>query len=98
MFWPYQHTVFLNQRGENMGGFSKSNLKELAAAVGLDEAQFDDCVDDGRYSTEVRVDNQEAADRQVTSTPVFFINGEMVRGAVPFEEFQRLIQAALARQ
>ena len=32
----------------------------------------------------------------VDSTPTFFINGEIVRGAESMEEFKKLIDAALA--
>lgn len=98
MFWPYLETIFLNQRGENLGAFSKSNLKNFAVAISLDEEQFNDCFDSGRYTTEVRADNLQAEERGVTSTPIFFINGEPIRGAIPFEEFDRLIQAQLAQQ
>ncbi len=34
-------------------------------------------------------------DYKVNSTPTFFINGEKVEGAQPFEEFEKVIEAAL---
>ena len=45
----------------------------------------------------IEADKTEAAAIQVTGTPAFFVNGRYLRGAKPFKEFEKLINAELAR-
>ena len=70
-------------------------LKEYASELGLDTATFDDCLDTGKNTAEVQSDYQEGASYGVSGTPGFFINGQQVTGAQPFEVFQQIIDAAL---
>ena len=94
-FWQYHDTLFLNQKGENQGTFSDAVLKQFAANLGLDQAAFNNCLDSGKYRDAIQTDRAEAAARNVTTTPTFFVNGQEVRGALPFEQFQPYIEAAL---
>ncbi len=94
-FWEYHDVIFNNQAGENRGAFSKDNLKRFAKGIVDDEAAFNLCLDSGRYAERVRQVKQEGIQRGVTSTPSFFINGKLVKGAQPFASFQAQILAAL---
>lgn len=94
-FWPYHDTLFLNQRGENSGAFSDQNLKAFAAALGLDEQAFNDCLDSDRFREVVGAEVSESEERAVRSTPTLFVNGEKIEGAVPFERLQPIIEAEL---
>jgi len=71
-------------------------LKGYASDVGLDTAAFNECLDSGKYTSEVQKDAQDGASYGVGGTPAFFINGQQVSGAQPFEVFQQVIDAALA--
>jgi len=95
-FWPYHDTLFANQRGENQGAFRDDTLQAFAAALGLDEAAFNACLDSGRYRDEVQAETAAGQERGVRSTPTLFINGEKVEGAIPFDQLQPMIEAALA--
>jgi len=53
MFWAYHDTIFLNHEGENVGTYSDPALKNYATALGLDQDQFDDCLDSREYRTNV---------------------------------------------
>jgi len=94
-FWEYHDVVFNNQAGENRGAFSKDNLKRFAKGVVDDEVAFNTCLDSERYAERVRQVKQEGIQRGVTSTPSFFINGKLLKGAQPFSAFQAQILAAL---
>lgn len=94
-FWPYHDTLFLNQRGENSGAFSDQNLKAFAAALGLDDQAYNDCLDSGSYREDIDADVSESEERAVRSTPTLFINGEKIEGAVPFGQLQSIIEAEL---
>jgi protein-disulfide isomerase len=95
-FWPFHDTVYANQNGENLGTFSKANLKTIAQAVGLDMAQFNQCFDGGEKLPEVNRYKTEAVQLGVNSTPTFFINGQEVKGAQPASSFDAIIDQALA--
>lgn len=96
-FWDYHDKLFASQAGENRGAFSKSNLKRFAQELGLDQSLFDQCLDRDETQDRVRRDTEEAQRRQVRSTPTFYMNGEMILGALPFETFKATLDRQLAR-
>lgn len=96
LFWEYSNILFANQIGENVGSFSSVRLEAMADIIGLN-ADFAQCVREGRYQDLVDADFQAAQDAGVNSTPSFLINGELVTGALPFEAFQSYIEQALLR-
>lgn len=95
-FWEYHDYLFEHQSRENQGAFSKENLKQFAADLGLDTELFDECLDSGKYTELVRNDAETARSIGVSSTPALLVNGQPVLGAQPFEVFQQLVEAELA--
>ena len=93
-FWEYHDYLFDHGQGENSGAFSKDNLKRYAAELKLDAAKFNQCVDSGRMEKIVQQDLDFARQLGISSTPTFAINGKPVQGALPFEEFQKIIEQA----
>ncbi|MBI3359955.1 MAG: thioredoxin domain-containing protein [Chloroflexi bacterium] len=93
--WRYMDTLFANQHGENQGAFADQYLKAFASEMGLDQLKFNTCLDSRRYRTAVLQETQEGRARGVQSTPSFFINGELIKGLLPFEGFKEKIDAAL---
>jgi len=81
-FWEYQDLVFANQSALDV-----DSLKSYAAQLDLDTATFNDCLDTGEQTAEVDKDSQDAQSYGVTGTPAFFINGRLVSGALPFEDY-----------
>jgi protein-disulfide isomerase len=57
--------------------------------------QFSNCLDSSKFKDEVNKDFQEGQNVGVTGTPTFLINGETVVGALPFSEFQKVIEKKL---
>ncbi|GIX46309.1 MAG: hypothetical protein KatS3mg131_0520 [Candidatus Tectimicrobiota bacterium] len=90
-FWPYHDRLFAADRLE------VADLKQYAAELGLDVQQFATCLDSGKYAAEVEKDLQDGVRAGVSATPSFFINGQPLTGAVPYERFQELVEEALAR-
>jgi protein-disulfide isomerase len=91
-FWEYHDVLFQNQQA-----LGAAQLKEYAAQVGLDTAQFNDCLDNGKYTAAVNQDHAEGSSIGVRGTPAFFINGRFLSGAQPFEAFKTVIDEELAR-
>jgi protein-disulfide isomerase len=96
-FWNYHAMLFANQQGEGLGAFSDRRLKAFAEALELDTAQFNTCLDSGRYADEVQTDEQLARSLGVHSTPTVLVNGSLVQNPLNFAEFEALIQAQLAQ-
>lgn len=71
-------------------------MVDLAAGLGLDTAAFEVCLDDPSVAEAVLQEMTDAERLGVQSTPNFFINGQLVRGALPFTTFQRAIEQARA--
>ena len=51
----------------------------------------------GRHREEVLADQKLATDLGLTGTPTFFIAGEKHTGFLPYEEWKRLLDEALAK-
>ena len=95
-FWQYHDTLFLNQAGENAGAFVDENLRTFAAAIGLNEGDFNSCLGSNRYRNEINEGINEARELGVQSTPTFRINGQLVEGGLTFDQFQSIIDQELS--
>jgi protein-disulfide isomerase len=91
-FWPYHDRLF-----QDASKLDQGNLKRNAAELGLDTAKFDACVDSHKLKSTVDADLQAGSDAGVDGTPAFFINGVSLTGAVPLAEFEKIIDAELAK-
>lgn len=96
-FWQYHDYLFTHQDGENEGAFSNVHLKEFAEKLGLDSGKFDQCLDDKKYKDEVARDVEAGRLLGVNGTPSSFVNGKMLTGAVPYAQFQSLIDEELKK-
>ena len=89
-FWDYHDSLFKNQ-----AKLEVADLKAHAKALGLDAAKFDGCLDTGKFTTAVKEDQAAGAKLGVSGTPAFFINGVMLSGAQPLEEFKKVIDGEI---
>jgi protein-disulfide isomerase len=96
-YWPMHDRIFQGQDQWARSADPVPALKEYAAALGLDASQFATCLDSGQFAAEVEADLSEGMAAGVTGTPGFFINGRPLFGAMPFSEFQRVIEKELTR-
>lgn len=96
-FWEYHDHLYLNQRGQNLGQFSLTNLRGFAQQLGLDSGAFASCLERAEDLPLIQQDLRVGRDQGITSTPVFFINGARLAGARGVEQFARVIDAELAR-
>ena len=90
-FWQYHDLLFSRQMQSSLWDFVA-----LAADSGLDAEAFRQCVNSGRFRTEVRKDLEDGLRLGVTSTPTFFINGRPLVGLQSISAFQELIDKGLA--
>ena len=71
-------------------------LMRIGKQAGLSQQAVEDCLKDQALLDKIAADQKFASEvLKVSSTPSFFINGEMVKGATSFEEFDKRIKALL---
>lgn len=71
------------------------SLKDTASKLGLAQAKFDSCLDSGGKASLVKKDLDDGSKAGVNGTPAFFINGRLISGAVPFDQFKTVIDEEL---
>lgn len=89
-FWEYHDVLF-----ENQGSLTIDDLKRYAADLGLNTQEFNSCLDSKKYKDQIKEDMDEAGRVGVRGTPAFFINGLILSGARPFEDFKAIIDEEL---
>jgi protein-disulfide isomerase len=96
-YWEYHDLIYANQSMLFYGGLRSIDnyLDAFAETLGLDMAEFNDCLSDGKFRQQVLDDGIEARSFGINGTPSFVINGEVISGNLPFAEFQRVIDEAL---
>jgi protein-disulfide isomerase len=91
-FWPMHDKLFAHNTE-----LDRESLENYAAALGLDLPRFRADLDAERYKARIEADKQEGSDLGVVGTPAVFINGRKIAGAYPFETFQKIADAELAK-
>jgi len=89
-FWEYSDALY-----DNQDSFSSNYFGELAGQLGLKTSQFDDCLSSAKYQSVVSADIADAEQAGITGTPGTFINGELVKGAVPYESLKSYFDTLL---
>jgi protein-disulfide isomerase len=71
-------------------------LIRIGKQAGFTQQAVEDCLKDQKLLDKIAADQKFAAEvLKVSSTPTFFINGEMFKGEQSFEEFSKRINAML---
>ena len=72
-------------------------IADLARPVGMNMEQFNSCVSTRKYDPQIKANSDEAIRRQVPSTPTFIIGNKRITSAIPYDEFKRHVDEALAQ-
>jgi protein-disulfide isomerase len=92
-FWEMRRLIY--QRQGDLGGVATyDDVATLVGELGLDQAQFRQCLDTEQFRARVEEDNAQAQRAGITSRPVLDINGTRIVGALPFGQYQRVLDAA----
>jgi len=98
-FWKYNDAIF-ERTTSNGTGFALDKLGPLATEVGVNQQQFQSCLDSGKYEKLVKDSIVEGQAAGVQGTPSIFIvdskgNSQMVVGAQPIDNFKTVIDKSL---
>lgn len=92
-YWEYNNLLFKN--GDKL---KKENVIALAQKVGLNMTDFNRCVaEDSIAKQAIQADIAAGQKYGVNGTPAFFINGIMVEGNQPIQNFTKIIDEELKK-
>lgn len=90
-FWEYRAAMFESNT------IDRALHERTAASIGLDKEKFLACLDSDRHSQAVQNDLREAESLGLNGTPAFLVNGVLLSGAQPFEQFELVIERELEK-
>ena len=90
-FWEFHDALFAAP------GRDADVIARLVTKLGLQAKQFANCQQSNESLLAVMKDVEAARAQQINGTPSFIINDNHVSGALPFADFQRLIDRELHR-
>jgi protein-disulfide isomerase len=96
-FWDMHVLLFERSEEWSQSEDLLTTFQEYAEEIGIDQHELVNCLELGTPFERILEDYNIGGQDGVSGTPTFFINGTMVVGAQPFEEFQRVIEEELAK-
>lgn len=91
-YWPYRDRLFEKQQ------LSDEDFLRYARELKMSIGKFQKCLAEHRYAGRIETDIADGQRFGVTGTPAFFINGQFISGAQPFDAFNQAIQDALVQK
>lgn len=88
-FWQFHNAVFAEE------SLSPAVFDRIAAGLGLGLERFKACVNSEQSRAAVVRDMETARSFRIDSTPSFLVNGKLIKGALSFAEFQKIIEREL---
>ena len=93
LFWEAHNALFEGQKNLEDAG-----LEEIAKKVGLPWDKVKAAIAEDKYKDQFEASSSLGDDYGARGTPAFFINGRMLVGAQPIEQFRELINDELSRK
>ena len=102
LFWELHDRIFDEQ--QNWEGLPTSiainDFKRYASEIGINENEFNKCLDSEKYRQEVLDDFSYGSRIGISGTPAFFVGNQQVgfvqiTGAQPYSVFENIIEALL---
>jgi protein-disulfide isomerase len=90
--WKLHDALFSNQPGLRNG--AEDVLNSVIGELDIDQERFARDRESEELAALIQQDMEEARKFGFSGTPMFLVNGIPVRGAVPVQEFQRIIDLA----
>jgi protein-disulfide isomerase len=91
-FWPMHDKLFANQQA-----LDRPSLDKYAQEIGLNMSKYRAAMDQHLYKQQIDDDSKAGTAVGASGTPAFFINGQSLSGAQPFDAFKKVIDAELPK-
>lgn len=93
-FWRFHDILYERQVEWTNAKQPATTFLRYANELGLDTGELATCYRENRVGESLDAANRAARRRNVRATPTFFINGEPVVGAYPYERFAAMLSEA----
>jgi protein-disulfide isomerase len=81
----------------NQQALDRPSLDKYAQEIGLNMAKYKAAMDQHLYKQQIDDDSKTGSANGANGTPAFFINGQFLSGAQPFDAFKKVIDAELQK-
>lgn len=95
-FWSLHDWLFANQATWKGSADVRTTVLDAAAELGYDRAALSSCMDDPATMQAIGQDYQETQKYGFRGTPSFMLNGRLIPGFLPWEQFGPLIEVSKA--
>lgn len=89
-FWQFHDALFAARN------LSPALFEEIANELGLGVPKFRSCLNSEHSRTAIVKDIETARLFRIESTPSFIVNGKLIKGALSFADFQKIIERELS--
>lgn len=94
-YFAFLEVLFGSQRQWAYAKNPLNALQNLARFAGIPDDQFKQCLTDNAVMAAIQAKQKDAeAKYKIDSTPQFVIDGKVLPGALPYEEFDKALKAA----
>jgi protein-disulfide isomerase len=94
-FWKFHAMLFQHQQEPD--GLKRTALEGYAEQLGLNMQEFRAALEDHRHKSVVDTDVALAGEKGIRGTPTAVVNDQLVKGAVGFDKYRRVIDGLLGR-
>ena len=91
-FWQFHDALFASRN------LSPGVFNQIATDLGLGMAKFRACLTSEQSRSAIVKDIETARLFSIDSTPSFIVNGKLIKGALSFNEFQKIIERELGQR
>ena len=91
-FWQFHDALFAS------ASLSPTVFEKIASELGLGLPKFRACFESEQSRTAIVKDLEAARLYRIESTPSFIVNGKLIKGALGFTDFQRIVEQELGRR
>lgn len=98
-FWEFHDETYKQQaaKGDGTIPVTTEDITSYATTIGLDLTTFNDCFTSKKHAKKIDTDMADGQKANTGSTPTFYINGQIVVGAVPYATFKTIIDEQLKK-
>lgn len=95
-FWR-MHDLLFERQGE-LWSASDDTVVQFATELGLDGDELHLCLEDPASGEKITRLDQERRARGIRVRPSFDVNGQLIQGAIPYQQFAQVLDEALAQE
>ena len=89
-YWEMHDKLFAEQKD-----LSDANIFKIAQQLKLNMEKFKKSYSSNKWDARIQAEQKQAAELGMNGTPAFLVNGVVLSGARPKEQFKELIEALL---